>query len=181
MTTKNRTQKCKLSGIVPAINDGEAVAESPAGFAAVLRSLRTGAGLTQEELAEAGGLSPRAISDLERGVVRVPHKDTVRLLAAALRLTGRARDEFSAIARGRAGQDAARGTAVAARTLPRDVASFTGRRRELAELVEAAATASAVVSIHAIGGMAGGRSSCRCTDIRRGSSRSVPPTRWRAC
>jgi transcriptional regulator with XRE-family HTH domain len=68
------------------------LAEPPAGFAAVLRSLRTRAGLTQEELAGAAGLSPRAISDLERGVVRVPHKDTVRLLADALRLTGPARD-----------------------------------------------------------------------------------------
>ena len=45
--------------------------------------------------------------------------------------------------------------AAAARTLPRDIASFTGRQRELAELVEAAAAADGVVSIHAIGGMAG--------------------------
>jgi hypothetical protein len=43
-----------------------------------------GAGLTQEELAEATGVSPRAISDLERGAVTTPHKDTVRLLADAL-------------------------------------------------------------------------------------------------
>jgi len=131
------------------------LAEPPAGFAAVLRSLRTRAGLTQEELAGAAGLSPRAVSDLERGVVRVPHKDTVRLLADALRLTGPARDEFAAIARDRAGQDAAGETAAGARTLPRDVASFTGRGQELAALLDAAATTSSVVSIHAIGGMAG--------------------------
>jgi tetratricopeptide (TPR) repeat protein/transcriptional regulator with XRE-family HTH domain len=131
------------------------LAEPPAGFAAVLRSLRTRAGLTQEELAGAAGLSPRAISDLERGVVRVPHKDTVRLLADALRLTGPARDEFAAIARDRAGQDAADEMAAGVRTLPRDVASFTGRGQELAALVDAAATTSSVVSIHAIGGMAG--------------------------
>ena len=131
------------------------MAEPPAGFAAVLRSLRTRAGLTQEELAGTAGLSPRAISDLERGVVRVPHKDTVRLLADALRLTGPARDEFAAIARDRAGQDTAGETAAGVRTLPRDVASFTGRGQELAALVDAAATTSSVVSIHAIGGMAG--------------------------
>ena len=45
--------------------------------------------------------------------------------------------------------------AAATRTLPRDIASFTGRRHELAELADAAAGAGGVVSIHAIGGMAG--------------------------
>ena len=41
------------------------------------------------------------------------------------------------------------------RTLPRDIASFTGRQQELQQLAEAAAGAGGVVSIHAIGGMAG--------------------------
>ena len=45
--------------------------------------------------------------------------------------------------------------AAATRTLPRDIASFTGRQQELQELVEAAAGAGGVVGIHAIGGMAG--------------------------
>jgi tetratricopeptide (TPR) repeat protein/transcriptional regulator with XRE-family HTH domain len=133
------------------------VAEPLVRFAGVLRGLRAGAGLTQEELAGAAGLSPRAISDLERGVVRTPQKETVRLLADALRLTGPARAEFEAAARGRAGLTGASadGVAAATRTLPRDVTSFTGRRRELAELVDATAGAGGVVSIHAIGGMAG--------------------------
>jgi tetratricopeptide (TPR) repeat protein/transcriptional regulator with XRE-family HTH domain len=108
--------------------------------------------MTQEELAEAAGLSPRAISDLERGMVTTPHRDTVRLLAEALHLDGPARGEFEAAARGRAVPG---GVAVATRTLPRDIASFTGRRRELAELADAVAGAGGVVSIHAIGGMAG--------------------------
>jgi tetratricopeptide (TPR) repeat protein len=50
------------------------------------------------------------------------------------------------------------GLAAATRTLPRDVASFTGRKRELESLKDSArlsATHGAVVSIHAIGGMAG--------------------------
>ena len=47
------------------------------------------------------------------------------------------------------------GAAAATRTLPRDLASFTGRQHELAELVEAAAGSGGVVGIHAIGGMAG--------------------------
>jgi tetratricopeptide (TPR) repeat protein/transcriptional regulator with XRE-family HTH domain len=133
------------------------VAEPPVPFAGVLRGLRAGAGLTQEELAEATGLSPRAISDLERGMVTTPHKDTVQLLADALELDGHARLEFEAVARGHVvpGRTRGREVAAATRTLPRDIASFTGRRHELAELAEAAAGAGGVVSIHAIGGMAG--------------------------
>jgi transcriptional regulator with XRE-family HTH domain len=133
------------------------VAEPPVRFAAALRKLRAEAGLTQEELAEAAGLSPRAISDLERGVVTIPHKDTVRLLADALRLTGAARAEFETVARGGAARGRPRtgGMAATTRTLPRDIASFTGRRQELAELTDAAAGAGGLVSIHAIGGMAG--------------------------
>jgi class 3 adenylate cyclase len=47
------------------------------------------------------------------------------------------------------------GAAAATRTLPRDLASFTGRQEELAALVEAAAGTGRVLGIHAIGGMAG--------------------------
>jgi class 3 adenylate cyclase/tetratricopeptide (TPR) repeat protein len=47
------------------------------------------------------------------------------------------------------------GVAAATRTLPRDLVSFTGRQRELEQLVEAAAGAGGVVGVHAIGGMAG--------------------------
>ncbi len=46
------------------------------GFAGLLRQLRAEARLTQEELAEAAGLSPRSVSDLERGVNRTARKDT---------------------------------------------------------------------------------------------------------
>jgi class 3 adenylate cyclase/tetratricopeptide (TPR) repeat protein len=49
------------------------------------------------------------------------------------------------------------GVAAATRTLPRDLVSFTGRARELDDLVAAAAAGAGggVVGIHAIGGMAG--------------------------
>jgi len=52
----------------------------------LLRQLRAEAGLTQEELAEAAGLSPRSVSDLERGIHRTARKDTALLLAGALGL-----------------------------------------------------------------------------------------------
>jgi tetratricopeptide (TPR) repeat protein/transcriptional regulator with XRE-family HTH domain len=124
------------------------------GFGGLLRRLRTEAWLTQEELAEAAGLSPRSISDLERGVNLTARKDTARLLADALHLFGPARAQFEAVARGRAVPDWA-GAAAALRTLPRDITSFTGRQRELQELVDRAVGSGGVVGIHAIGGMAG--------------------------
>jgi transcriptional regulator with XRE-family HTH domain len=80
-----------------------AVAEQPGlGFAGLLRQLRDQARLTQEELAEAAGLSPRSVSDLERGIHRTAHKDTARLLAGALGLAGPAGELFVTAARGRA-------------------------------------------------------------------------------
>src|SRR6202453_5060133 len=139
---------------------GGAVAEPPVTFAALLRRLRTEARLTQEELAETSGVRPRSISDLERGVAVSPQRETIRRLADALGLAGPVRAQFEAVARGRAVPAATEaawggGAVAATRTLPRDVASFTGRQQELQELVEAAAAAGGVVGIHAIGGMAG--------------------------
>jgi tetratricopeptide (TPR) repeat protein/transcriptional regulator with XRE-family HTH domain len=134
-------------------------------FARLLRQLRTEAGLTQEELAAAAGLSARSVSDLERGVALTARKETARLLADALGLAGAARGSFEAVARGRPLPEASPapgirmgGVAAATRTLPRDIASFTGRHPELRQLVGAAtgpATLAGVVGIHAIGGMAG--------------------------
>ena len=70
-------------------------------FAGLLRQLRAEARLTQEELAEAASVSPRSVSDLERGINRNPHKDTAVLLAGALGLTGPAGELFVAAARGK--------------------------------------------------------------------------------
>jgi len=66
--------------------------ERPSEFGEELRRHRLSAGLTQEELARAAGLSARGIADLERGVRRFPYPDTVDRLATALGLdeSGRA-------------------------------------------------------------------------------------------
>ena len=85
-----------------------------ASFGQLLRQLRTGAGLTQEELAQAAALSTRSVSDLERGINQTARKDTARLLADALHLDGAARAAFEAAARG----GSAAGPAAATRTLP---------------------------------------------------------------
>src|ERR1700678_611048 len=78
------------------------MAEPPVTFAALLRKLRTDAGLTQEDLAASARISVRSVSDLERGINLTARKDTARLLADALGLTGQARAAFEATARGRA-------------------------------------------------------------------------------
>jgi predicted ATPase/transcriptional regulator with XRE-family HTH domain len=67
------------------------VAHQHAPFGEQLRQLREAAGLTQEELAEAAGLSASAIAVLERGERRKPYPNTVRALVDALRLSGEAR------------------------------------------------------------------------------------------
>ena len=146
----------------------EAVTEPLLSFAGLLRQFRTEARLTQEELAEAAGLSPRSVSDLERGINRTARKDTAALLADALSLTGQVRVLFVAAARGRAPaaevlaarlDGAADGSAAAAtRSLPRDIGSFTGREPELARLLGTLANVTAdggPPRICVIDGMAG--------------------------
>jgi len=125
--------------------DGEAAEQPPLNFGGLLRQLRAEARLTQEELAEAARLSPRSVSDLERGISRTARKDTAGLLADALSLTGPARELFVAAARGRAPtaqvlearSDPAPGAfaAPAAKTLPRDFASLASLQAELEYLV----------------------------------------------
>ena len=103
-------------------------------FGSLLRALRTAAGLTQEELAEAARVSYRCISDLERGVSRSARRDTARLLADALGLSGDERVRFVAAARGRL---SATGT-MAPRPLPGDIAAATRTPpRQLPALPEA--------------------------------------------
>ena len=134
------------------------MAEQPGlGFAGLLRQLRAEARLTQEELAEAAGLSPRSVSDLERGIHPTARKDTAALLAGALGLAEPVRTLFVAAARGRtpvaevltavraeaapaapggAMPPGAEGAApgVVPRQLPAGTGFFAGREAELKEL-----------------------------------------------
>jgi predicted ATPase/DNA-binding XRE family transcriptional regulator len=71
----------------------------PGSFGAQLKGLREAAGYTQEELAAIAGLSVHGVSALERGERRRPHVETVRVLSAALDLTGTARDALLRSAR----------------------------------------------------------------------------------
>ncbi|HET8647267.1 MAG TPA: helix-turn-helix domain-containing protein, partial [Vicinamibacteria bacterium] len=102
-------------------------------FADLLRRHRLEAGLTQEALAERAGLSARGVSDLERGLRSAPRRDTVRLLADSLRLSGEARRSFEAAARRPgtpAGLRAAHPRPFA--DLPVPLTPLIGREREVA-------------------------------------------------
>ena len=136
------------------------VAEQPGlGFAGLLRRLRAEAGLTQEELAEAASLSPRSVSDLERGIHRTAHRDTAGLLADALGLAEPVRALFVAAARGRrpatevlaARQGQATGASALQNNLPAQLSRFIGRDRELAE-VRALVESSRLVTLTGAGG-----------------------------
>lgn len=115
-------------------------------------------------------MSPRTISDLERGVTRTARRATANLLADALQLAAPLREQFLGMALGlppapvtapeRAGGPvaAAVGAVEMRYVLPPDPFWFTGRDAELGQIVAAvtsAADSGGVVAIHAIEGMPG--------------------------
>jgi predicted ATPase/DNA-binding XRE family transcriptional regulator len=121
-------------------------------FARLLRQLRVTAGLTQEELAEAAQLSPRSVSDLERGINRTARKDTALLLADALGLRPPVRELFVEAARGRTpATEVLTALSALRNNLPAPVDSFIGRRTELAE-ISAALRADRLVTLTGPGG-----------------------------
>ena len=126
------------------------------GFGGLLRQLRANARLTQEELAEAASLSPRSVSDLERGINLTARKDTARLLADALSLTGPQRTLFEAAARGRAPVAdvlAAHGSlTIVANKFPAQLTPFVGRQDDIAAVREALAAAR-LVTLTGAGGI----------------------------
>ncbi|MFD8200509.1 ATP-binding protein [Streptomyces sp. NPDC059701] len=121
------------------------------GFGALVHRLRTEAGLSQEELAHAAGVSVRALSDMERGHTRGPQRRTVQALAAALSLDeagARELEHTASLGRPRRARitdapaptvvpDAVEQTA-APDLLPRAPRGFYGRATELDALSQAA-------------------------------------------
>jgi predicted ATPase/DNA-binding XRE family transcriptional regulator len=76
----------------------DAVTDDTLGVA--LKKLRAAAGMTQEELADRARISARTVSDVERGLRIVVHRDTARRLASALGLGEQDRARFDALASG---------------------------------------------------------------------------------
>ncbi|MCG8965632.1 MULTISPECIES: ATP-binding protein [Streptomyces] len=109
-------------------------------FGQQLRDLRGRAGLSQEALAHAAGVSVRALADMERGRTRGPQRRTVQALAEALGLDG---DEAASLEgaaalgrpRPRSATDPAGPGTLA---LPRDIQDFTARGPALARLLDLA-------------------------------------------
>jgi tetratricopeptide (TPR) repeat protein/transcriptional regulator with XRE-family HTH domain len=113
----------------------------------LLASLRNRAGMTQEELAVASGLSVRSISDIERSKVSRPRRRSLELLAEAFGLDAAQAEALIARSRGmplpwpEAGADGARPTGaapprqrVSPRQLPAVTSAFAGRAAQLRTL-----------------------------------------------
>ena len=119
--------------------------QSATEFGCLLRRLRNRAQLTQEALAEAATVSPRTVSDLERGVNRTARMATTELLATALGLAGLERRLFIAAARGRSApavmEASERRSGAARSATPAD--ALIGRDSELAILVRLMADVAA--------------------------------------
>ncbi|MGW3312931.1 ATP-binding protein [Streptomyces sp. NPDC001073] len=124
----------------------------PADFGGLLREARLRAMLTIEALAEASGLSTRAVSNLERGR-SVPRQSTLAELMDALGLD---EDERRALTQAARGQTSA--AASVPRQLPPDLRVFRGREEVLAgalRLTEEVGSRPGQVLITAVGGMGG--------------------------
>jgi predicted ATPase/tetratricopeptide (TPR) repeat protein/DNA-binding XRE family transcriptional regulator len=104
------------------------VTSAPA-FGDLLKKYRLAAGVTQEHLAERARVSANAISSLERGARRAPHRDTVALLATALRLSCDERQAF---------EDAAENVRVrhAPLNLPAQLTPLVGRESDLTRVLD---------------------------------------------
>ncbi|MFF5079657.1 helix-turn-helix domain-containing protein [Actinoplanes sp. NPDC000266] len=101
-------------------------------FASLLRSHRRAARMTLRDLADASGVSARAISDMERGHSTAPQKRTLDALASALTLDPA--EHHTLI---EAASEARTFRSRPSYAPPRDVPDFTGRAAELAVLSQA--------------------------------------------
>ena len=139
-----------------------------------LRSLRERAGLSQEELAERSGLTPHAISALERGVRRRPYPHTVRSLADGLGLDATDRAALVAAVPSRSGRGTGAETpgpsaldrepteptsmhdapdAPRPRALPVPLTSLVGREPAVAEVTALLTSGTRLVTLTGLGGV----------------------------
>jgi predicted ATPase/DNA-binding XRE family transcriptional regulator len=138
-------------------DESERSGEGHSSFGRLLREFRLAARLSQEVLAERAGVSVDGVSALERGARSVPHRDTLALLAKALRLSAAdlARLEAAAIRapipRNRAAMPG-RTAAPGAHNLPLALTTFYGRDGEVQALAERV-SAHRLVTLTGIGGI----------------------------
>ncbi len=123
-------------------------------FAALLRRLREGRALTQEELANRAGLTAHGISALERGVRRRPYPHTVRRLAEALDTTPEERAALLAAALDRAPDTPPAGGAPPRRRLPAPLTPLLGRDHDVGAVAAALRrSVSRLVTLTGTGGV----------------------------
>jgi transcriptional regulator with XRE-family HTH domain len=107
-------------------------------FASHLREYRLDRAMSQAALAHEAGLSVDAIGMLERGARRSPRRDTVAILARALKLSSHEREQLLAAA----SDKQATSTSVGREAVeippspPPHLTACTGREREIAEIQE---------------------------------------------
>jgi predicted ATPase/transcriptional regulator with XRE-family HTH domain len=122
--------------------ENEAEAPGSSAFGTLLRRYRVAAGLSQEILAERARMSREGISALERGFRRTPQRETLALLAGALKLSDTESRDFEAAAMRSVLLRRGSGSSVtvgpwperATPNLPLALTSFVGRDVELAEI-----------------------------------------------
>ncbi|MDR7251724.1 putative ATPase/DNA-binding XRE family transcriptional regulator [Nocardioides sp. BE266] len=119
----------------------------------LLRALREAAGLSQEELAERAGLSPHAISALERGTRTRPYPHTLRSLATALGLSEDQRAGLLAAVPARSPRQATDpAPARTPRDLPAPATPLVGRDDDVARVADLL-RAGRLVTLSGLGGV----------------------------
>jgi predicted ATPase/transcriptional regulator with XRE-family HTH domain len=145
------------------VADNEKLVSRLSPFGILLRRYRLAAGLSQDELAECARMSTDGISALERGIRRTPQRETVALLAQALKLAGEERQAFEAAAvrtmpRPHVGKSSFTASvlldadAYPNHNLPSQLSSFVGREAEITEIANLATT-HRLVTITGSGGV----------------------------
>ncbi|MFE9421474.1 ATP-binding protein [Kitasatospora sp. NPDC006697] len=126
-------------------------------FGAVLREVRERAGLTLEGLAQASGVSARAIGDLERGR-STPRQSTLNELLDALALDESERQALVGAAQRKGRHDGSGAARQVPRQLPPDLRAFRGRAEVMADiqrLTDGLAAPDGHAPVVAVGGLAG--------------------------
>lgn len=101
--------------------------------------------MTQEDLAEASGVSVRALRDLERGRAQAAQRRSAEALADALELSGQQRDRFLSAARDGRRRTQRPNPVTAA--LPPALPDLVGRERDLRRLHAEAVAGAATIAV----------------------------------
>lgn len=119
----------------------------------LLREFRLAAGMTQEELAAAAGISARTISDLERGVRATPQAGPAASIAEALRLSPSERETWLTAVSSQRLPRTPHPRATKASDLPTEPGALLGRSADLAAIASQLTDGNRLVSLIGPGGV----------------------------